>query len=1530
MRSERPTRLDQGGFTLIELIIALFLGALIIAPITMWVFVAIANSEQTNRRNQELAGGALLANYLKADMDMASFSKTIPPGNAARHPAGSYKPCPNSPSLGTRSWHDDPATTEPTLLLQTRTRRITGETQAMHVEYTRTIEHVGASNESYTIWRRTCRAATNNDPLPLESEERVATGLLLKTKPGSTAANPRIKVPVLAEFAAYAGSSAALPHFRCAKTVMSGSTQKNCNQIAATIIGAAGDVVRIQASRGVANTYPDEGGERESRDVPLVELLRDNSARWKDPATGQPVNGTVEARSLARWEGNCPSDPASLTQAERNSLGCHIVRRRYFTPMIFTRSFPLPADVARLNYSINFGDSAITPVNGDAPNVTDTYGGEAGNGVRLCLLQDGTENPCGTTYSPKYGWPSEADGDPNYSDADYLVSPDQRVLRVPIPAGEADTVREVTAVVTAEEATGSPAAAAGKTNADGVVLHARNRLPTVKIGSVQACVAGDLGDDGVAGTADDCLNPKGPVPADVTVTATICDPDGYFTSGSYWSWGDGTENSPANLSVETTEKYPAGSPEATPCLDDSDQPSGGYEVANIHSYRAGARLPTGTYYYPSLHIVDNDGGEYELPAAQRPRVWVWGNEAPVAVAEASTTAGGTHHETLSINMNDTLYFWGEDSYDPDCAAATPPLPPDCGLTFEWSFTDDGATSIAPNTTHLFTKPETVTATLKVTDSVGAVVTDSVTIYVGNRPPVPVATARRTSDNGTASGTAPLAVGFNYSAASYDPDCSGGGCITAVEWDYDGDGTVDSTLGDHNHEYTYPGTYSPKVRLKDNSGFAPTEWSAWTPVDTGRPDNKVVVVNNPPIAFATASPSEGPRYRADCLPSPGPRCNTLRVSFSAVGSSDPDPGQSITYSWDFGDGQFGSGVNVTHDFVFDNPTPAKPVKIFLTTLTVTDNYGSSAAPFVLDITIYADDDGDGVTVEDKDCNDARAEAYPGAPDLLDDDRSTSAPGFGADTNCDGYDGVEANTVFVDTSKANTSPFNSAASCGTPAAPCRTVALALQVSGGSRNTIFLASTAALGPQVVNEKVTLRGGFAASFKDANASGNSSIAAAIETGTLRAWGLMLNGASGSTIWDLSIAGADRSAKTDSSVSYGAVLFNSPGVVMKNVSIVGGKGGKGAAGANATSAPNTPAVDPGGVNLAGQNAREIGFWLPDVTCDDGRQLGGFVGGFGNGGDGGQPDARCTPQIFNIFTWSWVPPMGCLLNGGDCTDTAGLPGRSGPSASPSCGQGGSQGGAGYSGSGGNGSNGARGCDGTAGAGGTAVAGGTGAADGTGWWAPTGDGNDGAPGTPGGRGGGGGGGGGSSSSLFGNDDRGAGGGAGGAGGAAAPTVGAGGKAGGAAISVYLYNSSVTFAGGTIEIGSGGSGGNGGKAGKGQLGSANTANVGYGVGGRGKCDADGPVYGPCASASGEGGAGGNGGLGGNGGNSGGGAGGAGGPAIGVYSKGSVVTSAPTFSGGAGGAGGAGGTEPGASTTPNGQPGGAGGVHNVVTVP
>ncbi|MBK6671106.1 MAG: hypothetical protein IPG46_16115 [Actinobacteria bacterium] len=136
--------------------------------------------------------------------------------------------------------------------------------------------------------------------------------MLLKTgRPAKPAA-------ALTEFTSYAGSTATLPHFRCVKTVMSGTTLKNCNQIAATMIGGAGDVVRIQASRGVANTYPDDNGEL---DVPLARraVSRDNQ-RWEDPATGRRWSDTVEARSITRW-GGTPRVRRPVSQARAQLAG---------------------------------------------------------------------------------------------------------------------------------------------------------------------------------------------------------------------------------------------------------------------------------------------------------------------------------------------------------------------------------------------------------------------------------------------------------------------------------------------------------------------------------------------------------------------------------------------------------------------------------------------------------------------------------------------------------------------------------------------------------------------------------------------------------------------------------------------------------------------------------------------------------------------------------------------------------------------------------------------------------------------------------------------------------------------------------------------------------------------------------------------------------------------------------------------------------------------------------------------------------
>ena len=74
------------------------------------------------------------------------------------------------------------------------------------------------------------------------------------------------------------------------------------------------------------------------------------------------------------------------------------------------------------------------------------------------------------------------------------------------------------------------------------------------------------------------------------------------------------------------------------------------------------------------------------------------------------------------------------------------------------------------------------------------------------------------------------------------------------------------------------------------------------------------VNNPPIADAN-----------------GPYSGTLGsdVTFDGSGSSDPD-GDALTYSWDFGDGGTGSGVNPTHSYAATG--------IYNVTLTVEDTGG----------------------------------------------------------------------------------------------------------------------------------------------------------------------------------------------------------------------------------------------------------------------------------------------------------------------------------------------------------------------------------------------------------------------------------------------------------------------------------------------------------------------------------------------------------------------------------------------------------------
>jgi PKD repeat protein len=107
---------------------------------------------------------------------------------------------------------------------------------------------------------------------------------------------------------------------------------------------------------------------------------------------------------------------------------------------------------------------------------------------------------------------------------------------------------------------------------------------------------------------------------------------------------------------------------------------------------------------------------------RRIRYIAGGNTPPTAVASATPTVG-------AVPL--TVAFSSLGSFDPD---AQP-------LSYGWAF-GDGATSTAPNPTHLYDAPGVYTATLTVTELTTpfAPRTDDVVITVGNDPPLATITA----------------------------------------------------------------------------------------------------------------------------------------------------------------------------------------------------------------------------------------------------------------------------------------------------------------------------------------------------------------------------------------------------------------------------------------------------------------------------------------------------------------------------------------------------------------------------------------------------------------------------------------------------------------------------------------------------------------------------------------------------------------------------------------------------------------------
>jgi serine protease len=164
-------------------------------------------------------------------------------------------------------------------------------------------------------------------------------------------------------------------------------------------------------------------------------------------------------------------------------------------------------------------------------------------------------------------------------------------------------------------------------------------------------------------------------------------------------------------------------------------------------------------------------------------------------------------------------------------------------------------------------------------------------------------------NGPYSGTEDIAIIAFDGSGSSDPDED----TLTYTWGF-GDGTTSSGVNP-SHTYLWGGTFTVTLTVSDGRGGADTDTTTAT----------VTEVNDQPVADAN-----------------GPYTGTVSesITFDGSGSSDYDNqdgttanDQTLTYTWDFGDGTpAGSGVNPTHTY--------GSVGTYPVTLTVSDGAGGT--------------------------------------------------------------------------------------------------------------------------------------------------------------------------------------------------------------------------------------------------------------------------------------------------------------------------------------------------------------------------------------------------------------------------------------------------------------------------------------------------------------------------------------------------------------------------------------------------------------
>jgi len=215
------------------------------------------------------------------------------------------------------------------------------------------------------------------------------------------------------------------------------------------------------------------------------------------------------------------------------------------------------------------------------------------------------------------------------------------------------------------------------------------------------------------------------------------------------------------------------------------------------------------------------------------------------------------------------------------------------LTYAWDF-GDGNSGSGASANHSYDDDGTYTVTVTVTDDEGASSSSSETVVVANVAPDISTVAAPSGDEGTQ---------LSFSATATDVPAD----PLTYAWDF-GDGNT-GTGASPTHTYADDGSYSVTVTVTDDEGASSSSTVTAT------------VNNTAPVINSVTGPS-------------GPEGTPL--VFAAVATDVP--ADVLTYSWDFGDGNTGTGASPTHTYPDDGT--------FTVNLTVSDDEGASATSTVI--------------------------------------------------------------------------------------------------------------------------------------------------------------------------------------------------------------------------------------------------------------------------------------------------------------------------------------------------------------------------------------------------------------------------------------------------------------------------------------------------------------------------------------------------------------------------------------------------------